>query len=108
MQLSRITVDQVHDKLRRNESVQLVDVRERGEFADEHILGSINAPLSEFAEIRHTFRPEDPIYLICKSGKKAEVAATFLSGAGFTEIFIVAGGILAWMVQRFPLHRPVF
>ncbi len=106
MQVSKITVDQVRELQRRNQLVQLIDVRESADFNDEHIPGSVNATLSDIAAQRYSLNPNQPIYLICRSGKKAEIAATLLTRSGHKNLFIVAGGILAWMVQGFPLHHP--
>lgn len=74
-------------------SVDIYDVREVDEFAEGHLAGSINIPLSqltsEFSKIK------DNSYLICRSGHRSQLAGLFLADQGITTTNI-AGGILAW------------
>ena len=79
----------------------IIDVRERDEFAAEHIVGSINVPLTEFDRLAPSkigALEDQPITLMCRSGKRAELAASRLAQLGVTpkELAIYEGGIIAW------------
>ncbi len=41
--------------------------------------------------------PKDiPIYLVCERGAISELAGLYLETAGFTEVYNLAGGMIAW------------
>jgi hypothetical protein len=42
-----------------------------------------------------SLRPEQPVYILCQSGKRAEIAAQKLIAAGHTNAIVVEGGTLA-------------
>jgi rhodanese-related sulfurtransferase len=43
---------------------------------------------------------ETPIYLICERGAVSELAGLYLETAGFTEVYNLAGGMIAWRKAR--------
>ncbi|WP_203629288.1 rhodanese-like domain-containing protein [Lentilactobacillus fungorum] len=76
----------------------IVDVREENEFRDGHIPSAKNWPLSQ---ITHGINEPDypqPWYLICRSGRRSEMAANILSDAGH-KVIAVKGGMNAWQGQ---------
>lgn len=70
----------------------IVDVREEDEFAAGHIKDAINVPLSGFEQI-FTVAPlkATPLYLYCASGARSGRAASFLTGAGYTDVHNMGG-----------------
>lgn len=84
----------------------IIDVREKDEFEAEHIESSIHIPLSVFGKqapaILKTLRGQ-PVILMCRSGKRAGLAAQ--QAEGFCEglrIEVFKGGILEWKNQGKP------
>ncbi|MGE4331246.1 rhodanese-like domain-containing protein, partial [Diaphorobacter sp.] len=55
----------------------VVDVRSPAEFANGHVAGAINLPLSELAERVTSVLPQRdaPLVLCCVSGARSDVAA---------------------------------
>ena len=85
-----------------NNEVLLIDVREPGEFAVEHISGAKLMPLSQFAP---TVIPQDSnkkIVLQCQSGNRSAQAAQKMFDAGFTEVFHLQGGLPTWKAAGSP------
>ncbi len=39
---------------------------------------------------------EEAVYLVCERGQLSELAGLYLEAAGFSEVYNVAGGVLAW------------
>ncbi|NBV84261.1 DUF2892 domain-containing protein [bacterium] len=75
----------------------LVDGRERSEFIDEHIPGSVNIPLSEFDSL-DAYTPVfsgKSVILICRSGARAQSAKTEFDTRRISAR-VYSGGILAW------------
>jgi len=77
---------------------RVVDVRNRQEFEGEpgHLPGAILAPLSELAEQANSWRREDPILVVCHSGKRSAQGCAVLSEMGFLNVTHLSGGMSAW------------
>lgn len=68
------------------QSINLIDVREQGEWDDGHVREAVHVPLSE---LRSGIIPEGidkskPSYLYCRSGQRVFFAAPILENAGFS------------------------
>jgi rhodanese-related sulfurtransferase len=82
--------------------VTLIDVREPGEFAGEHIPGAILVPLSQFDPRKIPQMDEMQLVLYCRSGSRAAIAAQRLVDAGFKQVTQLSGGINAWKDAGYP------
>ncbi len=71
------------EKLIKEKSGTIVDVRSVGEFMGGHVVGSVNIPLQELSvkmeEIKHL---KTPLILCCASGNRSGMAQQILSNAG--------------------------
>ena len=74
----------------------LVDVRTPGEFAQGHIEGAINIPLSTVSRKLPELDKEKTYLVYCRSGARSRRASILLSKAGFKVVNLL-GGYLAWM-----------
>lgn len=86
----------------------LVDVRTPLEFAAFRATRAVNFPLSSLnpEEIRAAAPTVDqPVYVICRSGKRAEMACKQLLKAGFENVRNVTGGTLGWDAAGLPVER---
>ena len=79
------------DRLPRDGSVTLLDVRTAGEYGGGHIDGFRNIPVDELRERLDEVEPGKPVYVICQSGLRSYIAARILEGSGF-EAYNFAGG----------------
>ncbi|WP_371815092.1 rhodanese-like domain-containing protein [Exiguobacterium sp. s154] len=93
--ITRIDVKTLQNKLE-NEEIMLLDVRESSEYKGGHIGGAVNAPLSSLDANQLPYPKDEPIYVICRSGNRSAQAASQLQDAGYTEIYDVSGGMMAW------------
>lgn len=84
------------------QSVTLIDVREPGEFAGEHIPGATLVPLSQFDPRKIPQSDDTPLVLYCRSGQRSQIAAQKLQEAGFESVYQLASGIAAWKDAGYP------
>lgn len=86
--------------------VQIVDVRETGEFngALGHVPGARLVPLGSLAARAHELSKERPVVTVCRSGARSAHAAVLLRKAGFDKVANLAGGMLRWRAQRFTVE----
>ncbi|MCT4783901.1 MULTISPECIES: rhodanese-like domain-containing protein [Exiguobacterium] len=94
-EVTKIDVDTLKIQLKK-EGRTLIDVRETDEYSGGHIEGAVNAPLSSLDAVGLPYEKDEPIYLICHSGNRSAVAAQILSDHGYTEVYDVTGGMIAW------------
>jgi len=81
-----------------------LDIREAAEFKKEHIAESMTLPLSTLeANIAKLKNPEQPIILICASGQRSRTAAKQLRSNGFSNVYVLTGGLNAWKDGKLPL-----
>ncbi len=77
-------------------SVTLIDVRESGEFAAEHIPGATLVSLSKFDPRRIPQADNLQLVLYCRSGHRSAIATQQLLDAGFESVSQLSSGIAAW------------
>lgn len=76
----------------------IVDVREESEWKEQHIPGAIHIPLAQVASrLGELAQYKDSNVVVqCRSGKRSAKAASTLQDAGFTKVYNLTGGIIAW------------
>jgi len=76
------------------------DTRPHSQFLLDAIPGVIPLALAEVQGGEMPKLPKDhPIYLICEHGYTSELVGLYLEAAGFTHVFNVQGGMVAWRSQ---------
>lgn len=88
-----ITVEDFRENMRH---AQVIDVREKDDYNAKHILGSRNIPFSQFKQQMGQIRKDQPIYLCDDFMFTAGRAAGRLKRSGYTNIFILKGGLERW------------
>lgn len=85
-----------------NKQVMLVDVRERSEYAGEHIAGANLMPLSSFEPASVPVDGDKKLVLYCQSSNRSGQAAQKLLAAGFENVTHLQGGLNAWKQVGYP------
>ncbi len=102
------TVEQLKDRLDRQEPVWILDVREKNEYDIARIPGSTLIPLGELPR-RLDEIPQGPgapdIVVHCKMGGRSAKAVNLLREKGFERVKNLKGGILAWSDRIDPRVR---
>jgi glyoxylase-like metal-dependent hydrolase (beta-lactamase superfamily II) len=86
--------------------VQILDVREPDEFSGSlgHIAGAKLIPLGSLTGRFIEIEKEKPVVAVCRSGARSAQATVLLRNAGFGKVANLAGGMLRWRAQRFPVE----
>ena len=88
----QINVDKVRE-LVENKAL-IVDIRERREYENGHIKGTVNIPLSELRERYKEIPKDKPVYLHCRTGQRSYNAAVALKNLGFDNVTNITGSFL--------------
>lgn len=102
----------LHRRMRAGEPITLLDVRSPAEFRAGHVRGATSIPLDELDITDFTARTDtlevgndDPLYLTCQSGVRAQQAAERLRQAGCRNLMLLQGGTEAWEKEGLPMGR---
>lgn len=74
----------------------ILDVREEAEFAFGHIEGAKSIPMGELEVRLSELDKEQEVYVVCRTGKRSDLAAKKLVAHGFTKVFNVLPGMTSW------------
>ncbi len=95
--LERLHVDALDLELTAPSATQVLDVRERAEYEEGHIPGSVNVPWHDLDGIPAGIDPQRELLVICASGQRAGTAASLLLGYGADRVVhVIGGGVPAW------------
>lgn len=85
----------------------LLDIREEKEKGDGTIVNSIHIPLGELeSQVKKIEKhKEKPVVIYCRSGHRSSVACSKLKKLGFTSLYNLKGGVLAWQKDNLPLVK---
>ena len=85
----------------------VLDVREPSEFEAGHILNSKLIPLGKLKDRVGELEKhrEQSILVVCRSGHRSGTASYLLGRRGFTQVYNLAGGVLAWQKVNLPLEK---
>lgn len=92
-------------KTKQKAGALIVDVREAHEWRDGHIPGAKHIPLGSLASRLHELDTSREVITVCHSGHRSLSAAAILHNAGFSQASSMAGGMMAWMRQRYPVSN---
>lgn len=85
----------------------VLDVREDSEYKAGHALNSKSIPLGKLTERigeveKHK---EQPVLVMCRNGSRSGNACVMLGKQGFTQVYSLAGGVMAWQKAHLPLEK---
>lgn len=106
MKSTTCTPAQLRDAMARGEC-QAIDVREPAEMAAERIDGLSPLPLSAFGSRASSLRTDQPVYVVCRTGRRATAAAEQLAALGHEDVRILQDGLMGWVAAGLPVERGV-
>lgn len=93
--------------LTNHEKTLVLDIRDDKEYSDGHIVNAMHIPLSELdSKLSKLEKYKDKaIIAYCRSGHRSRAACMKLHKAGFTSLYNLRGGIMAWQRDKMPVKR---
>lgn len=98
--MTDITVQELHERMQKNEALNIIDVREVYEYEEFNInaknipLGELPGRMSEVAANK-----DEEIIIHCRSGARSGQAKMYLMSEGFTNVRNLLGGMLSWQSE---------
>lgn len=82
----------------------VVDVREPQEYSAGHLPGAVLLPLRSLPERMPELPRNRHILLVCRSGRRSARTSHWLLVGGFSDVYNLRGGSLAWKAAGRPVE----
>lgn len=109
MTISTISPAALSELCKEGKKIDLIDVRTPLEYRELRAVPARNVPLDQLdpAAVMQARdgSANEPLYVICRSGARAQQACEKFVAAGFTNVVNVEGGTLAWDACGLPVVR---
>ncbi|MBV9714247.1 MAG: MBL fold metallo-hydrolase [Solirubrobacterales bacterium] len=105
--IERLEVERLAPLWQSDETLQILDVRERHEREAGYIPGSRFTPWHDLDRPPGDVDSDRPVAVICASGLRAAVAASILQCQGLRHLLhVVGGGVPTWAALGHPIEVP--
>jgi glyoxylase-like metal-dependent hydrolase (beta-lactamase superfamily II) len=94
---SRLTPVEFADRRASDIPIQIVDVRNQGEFALGHLPEATHIPVAQLRKRASELRKDMPTVVYCAGGYRSSIGASVLRAQGFTDVSDVLGGFQAML-----------
>ncbi|EOD01223.1 FAD-dependent oxidoreductase [Caldisalinibacter kiritimatiensis] len=88
----QVPVSKVRELVENNAFI--IDVREKDEYEEGHLINSINIPLSELRDRLDEIPKDRPVYLHCRSSQRSYNAVMALQNMGYNNVWNISGSYL--------------
>ncbi|MBC7921971.1 MAG: hypothetical protein H7Z75_12890 [Ferruginibacter sp.] len=100
MNLTTISAAELKEKLRNNDPLRLIDVREPYECRICHLPDAVRIPLQRIPDQAPALDRYLPTVVYCHHGVRSELVVKYLvKTCGFRNVVSLSGGIHAWATE---------
>lgn len=105
-QSANILLDAFYTKIKSQKKPQIVDARGPEEFALNHIEGAVNfnTKSEDYEKQVTALNPSQPVFIYSIAAYRSGLLSTDLSKRGFSEVYILEGGIASWIGGGKPFY----
>jgi len=93
---TRVTAKEAYELINSEEDIVVLDVRDKSEYDSGHIKGAILIPVNELQSRIGELSKDRKILVYDNIGIRSERAREILMINGFTKVYDLKGGLLAW------------
>jgi len=76
-------------------------VREPDEYAQSHLINSVNIPMSEYRDRLDEIPNDQPVYVHCRSSQRSYNVARALGMLGFDKVYNIQGSYLGICLNEY-------
>ncbi len=88
-----------------NGGLRVIDVRQMEEIAMGTVPKAEPLPLHTLPARVHELSRDEKLVVVCRSGMRSAQACVFLQQQGFSNVYNLRGGMMAWVQNGFPAHH---
>lgn len=97
----RIDIDTLYKRWKQHGPLTVVDVRRDDEWYEGHIPDALHFHIGDLPQRLEEVPRNTPLAMICRTGHRAEIAASLLAATG-REVIAVQGGVPDWIARGLP------
>jgi hydroxyacylglutathione hydrolase len=97
-----IDVDTLYRRWQNHTPMTILDVRRDEEWREGHIPHAQHLHLADLPQRIDDVPHDEPVALICRTGHRAEIAASILAATGRKVIAVGQGGMADWIERGLP------
>ena len=83
--------------------VVVIDVGEPAEYRNWHIKQAFSLPLRRLTAEGSGLPTESPVVFVSRIGRRGALAVHMMQDLGYTDVYNLKGGMLAWEAAGFPI-----
>ena len=83
--------------------IDIVDVRDPGEWSSGHLPGARHVPLAELRSNPRQALRRDGVMFVCAGGVRSQTAARLAEQLGYSTLYSLNGGTRSWAGAGLPL-----
>jgi hydroxyacylglutathione hydrolase len=102
-QFELIDVETLYKRWSQRTNLTVIDVRRDDEWNEGHIPGALHLHIGDLPQRLDEVPRNQPVALICRTGHRAEMAASILAATGREVVAVGRGGIPDWTERGFPV-----
>lgn len=89
------------------ENAVLLDIRAADKFKNGHIINAKHTPQDKAEDLLKQLKiaEDKPIIMVCQRGISAALVGERLKKQGFTRIYVLQGGMDAWLQAQLPVEK---
>ena len=87
-----------------SKNATVVDIRPPEEFAKGSLPNARNLPADRVKDRAGELKKDKPLIVVCANGRNAGTVAAQLRSSGFSEVFVLGGGLAAWREAGLPIR----
>lgn len=88
-----------------HQNATVIDLRNNEAFRAGHIIDAILATEDDFTQQRMDKYKLQPLILVCPRGMQSTALSAKLKTLGFSQPYVLAGGMSAWQAANLPLVK---
>lgn len=85
--------------------LRVIDVRQMEEIVQGTVPKAEALPLRTLPVRIGELDKQEKLVMVCRSGARSSQACLFLQQQGFSNVFNLRGGMIAWVQSGFPVYR---
>ncbi len=101
-----LSVQQAQELISRGE-VEVIDVRDPGEWSGGHLPGARLVPLDQLRADPKSTLARDNVIFVCAAGVRSQTAARVAEQNGLQHVYSINGGTRSWVKAGFPLVNEI-
>ncbi|MFO0660717.1 MAG: rhodanese-like domain-containing protein [Polyangiaceae bacterium] len=102
--MQNVSAAQAQELIARGE-VEVIDVRDLGEWATGHIEGARHVPLEVLRANPKAILPASNVLFVCAGGVRSQTAARVAEQYGITKVYNLTTGTRGWAKAGFALQQ---